>query len=36
MEATRNADLILIGKLLGLVSFAGGGDMGELYLQSSW
>lgn len=36
MEATRNAYIILLGKPLGLMSDAGGGDMGELYLQASW
>jgi len=36
MEATRNAYIILLGKPLGLLSVAGGGDIEELYLQASW
>jgi len=36
MEPTRNAYKLLLGKSLGLMSVAGGGDMGKLYLQASW
>jgi len=36
MEATSNAYILLLGKPLGLMSVAGGGDMEKLYLQASW